>query len=1107
MGSSEFTKEHLNYFRICYITTNLIPDCLRTAFKQEWDSRHKIALGEWKDTPQNGLDFYNGESPMNRKKNARLLSTMINGNRSEWDCTMLFYAILYSDSIYRINPVVQANVDDLRRFRNEYFAHIPQGSLTDKEFQIAVHKVVVAFKNLHVDDKPIQDTIKRKSFHKQELEIILRKVCDLKDELEVSEKTRYLTVSLFSTALFFGVLAVVVFSLPPVETSFAVLPPSPSHAVINRTNEVSEIVEQLHRLRDGNSGKLTALYISGNPGSGKSQLARQVGELLYNEKRSDPGALSFIMTLNAEKIETLLDTYILFARRLQCSEYSISVTIAARDMETEEKIKYIRSLVSVKVQSSPRWLILIDNVANISSTLDLLPQQGSNEWLGGQLLVTTQDTSSIPTLSSSVSHFSISKGMAEEEAIKLLTTITGNSSNGEMESITAKALDYQPLALASAAVYVKQVRKSKQFPHFSWENFISKLEEGKRRLIEDSFARSNPNYSKSMLAATDLAVQSVLESDSIFKYAFQFLSFCSYQPLQLEMVINHVLTLDTKQDRELVGIRIKSCSLLLFEDQEYEGSVRLHQVVHQAIKTTFDRNNEGRHPFVAYAVVTSIIQCVRQTLPQTSYNDRFYIDSQKFVPHLKALIVSVKRRFPTVETFYLKETEQNLNISQAFRVFGLICHCHSHFQQAKDFVEAAHQLLVDKKEHNDSIVVNGTHYLGTYRDLAAAYSYLGRVHSGLGELQQALQCHEKSLSILISHLGPEHLNTAPCYSNLGEVYYGLGNYRMAKQYHEHELAILKNHHVSENHTQFKYEDTFSNLGKVHLALGNLQQAKQFFHQSLDIFEKRSGDEESVRVAATHSSLGEVYRALDHLKQAKQHQEKALEIRLRLLGQRHDKVATSHNNLGLVYWAERNVTGAMYHHEQALSIWKEVLGPQHDKVAISHNNLGEVHRALKNMQKAKEHYEQAIAIRMNIARQDRKGHLHPDVAVSFNNLGLVYVALENLQGAKECYEYALSIWQKELGDGHINVATCFSNLADLYTTSGDLQHAKMYHEKALPIYQQRLGNTHNRVLQTYSKLIAICLKLHELQQATFYTKQAQRNFGLREDGAAPVKEEG
>ena len=57
------------------------------------------------------------------------------------------------------------------------------------------------------------------------------------------------------------------------------------------------------------------------------------------------------MTLNAEKIETLLDTYILFARRLQCSEYSISVTIAARDMETEEKIKYIRSLVSVKVQS------------------------------------------------------------------------------------------------------------------------------------------------------------------------------------------------------------------------------------------------------------------------------------------------------------------------------------------------------------------------------------------------------------------------------------------------------------------------------------------------------------------------------------------------------------------------------------------------------------------------------------------------------------------------------------------------------------------------------------------------------------------------------------
>ena len=53
------------------------------------------------DTLENGLDFKNGESPANQRKNARLLGTMINGDRAQWDCTMLFYAILYSDSVGR----------------------------------------------------------------------------------------------------------------------------------------------------------------------------------------------------------------------------------------------------------------------------------------------------------------------------------------------------------------------------------------------------------------------------------------------------------------------------------------------------------------------------------------------------------------------------------------------------------------------------------------------------------------------------------------------------------------------------------------------------------------------------------------------------------------------------------------------------------------------------------------------------------------------------------------------------------------------------------------------------------------------------------------------
>ena len=58
----ECTSEQLNYFRLCYIAFNLVPEGLRKVFKQEWKFLYMTTpLGEWKDIPQNGHDFYNNE--------------------------------------------------------------------------------------------------------------------------------------------------------------------------------------------------------------------------------------------------------------------------------------------------------------------------------------------------------------------------------------------------------------------------------------------------------------------------------------------------------------------------------------------------------------------------------------------------------------------------------------------------------------------------------------------------------------------------------------------------------------------------------------------------------------------------------------------------------------------------------------------------------------------------------------------------------------------------------------------------------------------------------------------------------------------------------------
>lgn len=163
-------REQLDYFRICYIAFNLVPESLRKIFKQEWNFRYKTTpFGEWKDTPQNGRDFYSNESRRNRTKYARYLATIQNGNTTEWDCSCLGFAILLSDSIgTTLSPAISKDVDDLRQVRND-IAHISEVRLTDSEFKNYVSRVLRVFTSLGLSVNDIKAVKNQTSFPTAEL--------------------------------------------------------------------------------------------------------------------------------------------------------------------------------------------------------------------------------------------------------------------------------------------------------------------------------------------------------------------------------------------------------------------------------------------------------------------------------------------------------------------------------------------------------------------------------------------------------------------------------------------------------------------------------------------------------------------------------------------------------------------------------------------------------------------------------------------------------------------------------------------------------------------------------------------------------------------------
>ena len=1057
--SKEYTKEQLNYFRICYVTTDILAEGLREVFKREWDNQYKSTpLGEWKDVAQNGTDFYNSESPRNQRRNTHLLATMINGNRVGWDCTMLFYAILYSDCVGPyLASTVRKNVDDLRKFRNEEFAHIPQGSLPEMDFQNAIGKVQVAFHALGLSTVKIDEIKNQKTFPTDELHKILKEVDDVKQELQEKENQRQVLED----------------QLQKEAPSFCILPSKPTHEIESRESEVAQIACQLRELKKANENRLSYLYISGNPGSGKSQLAGLVAQKFFDEVKEIPGTSFFVMTIKAASQDSLLESYANFARQLKCPEYSVMQTLSSKDWNIGDKIANLKMLIAAKIGCYTSWLLVVDNVTTQTFVHDHLPQSGTETWARGQLLITIQDTKSIPSKSSFINHISVSQGMNPIDATSLLAKLSGVF-DIELGEIVAQKLDYQPLALAGAAVFVKDIRQEKASKHFGWDEYLKILENGKRETTENALADTNPIYPNTMTTAITLAVETQIKSDKVFEYLFKFLSLCAPQPLNVHIAVSYlinVLELD-KEDKEHIRRRFRKCSLLLLEDEE-DGCcyIRVHQVVYYAMKWVMSDYGENQTFKVVSEAVKSFNNFIVTIPPQNRT-----MDTKHIIPHVSALIVPV-------DTIIMAENMSQVHaqdISEKLSNLGVICKMHCEFNVAKTYFE---------NSLNVSIRLLGDQNV----DVAAAYNELAQIYRDLGDLEQAMEYQQRALAIYLKKLGAEHVSVATSYNNLASIHLDLGVLEQAKEYQQRALSIqlkkLGAEHVS-------VATSYNNLALIHKDLGDLEQAKEYQQRALSIDLKKLGAEH-VSVATRYNNLASIHQDLGDQEQAKEYQQRALSIELKKLGAEHVSVATSYGNLALIHADLGDLEQAKEYQQRALSIELKKLGAEHVSVATSYGNLAFIHKDLGDLEQAKEYQQRALSIQLK-----KLGAEHVSVATSYGNLALIHADLGDLEQAKEYQQRALSIQLKKLGAEHFSVAASYNNLALIHTDLGDLEQAKDYHQRALSIQLKKLGAEHVSVATSYGNLALIHQDLGDLEQAKEYQQRAL-SIKLKKLGAEHV----
>ena len=189
--------QQLNYFRMIHIVMNIFSAALKELFKEEW---RRFSGSKWRDRRQDGRRFSLNESILNRQRNREALKTIVKGDSSQFDNSILFYCILHSDSVganlRNRNPWKYDEIDHLRVLRNKVCHIAPKDEVEDGDFQTFCSETITCFKNLDLSTSALEAITKEQRFDTDE---VVRMKAELaREQMTISEYEQYFSKKLSS---------------------------------------------------------------------------------------------------------------------------------------------------------------------------------------------------------------------------------------------------------------------------------------------------------------------------------------------------------------------------------------------------------------------------------------------------------------------------------------------------------------------------------------------------------------------------------------------------------------------------------------------------------------------------------------------------------------------------------------------------------------------------------------------------------------------------------------------------------------------------------------------------------------------------------------------
>ena len=771
--------------------------------------------------------------------------------------------------------------------------------------------------------------------------------------------------------------------------------------------------------------------MTGPPACGKTELGRQYAEDVeqqWKKQNSRPHMIGVLKAGSVKEFDTSLQK---LAQHIGCPR---AVDVAVNITDVTRRLKTLADNIKHRMKTFKKWLLVIDNLTRSTDKLlsGYWPEPGSDDWQKGMILVTTSDRSVVPRGNPKVDEIRLSYGLTPSESVDLLRCISKCENEDGARQLAAE-LDYNPLSLASAGLYVRETRQT-DGRQMSWREYIDRLSKNIQAETEEYLAEKNKTYPHTLRTAIWAALKKMTESNERLKFALQMISVCCQQhslPVSAVLVFIENCSGSSSQVDKLT---MRNCSLILFSRVD---NIHVHASTHDALRQMWESNLD-KNSWELAALKALVAESKRV---ENDY-DRKHARSVQLLllPHMLHILqqpsCSGTNQEVIAEAWMLCSSgidalggpckvgqwsdtgnmlcQQKKCLEAALRLYKCVPPLQKEqlvecYLQLADVFDGMYQQ--DEALCNAELAVKEATLAGeTCKHVRAkSMKKLASICIDKGNIDRAIHLFEESKNIYVDLCGYESIYVASVLTSLGRAYHDIGQNDHSKRLYEESMKICA--HVTETEGLMftsLLAQTFASLGRAYLEPGYVDTEK----------------------------------ALQCLQQS-------LRVRRHIYGHDHPISAMTLTAIGRAYLVNQQPLVAELQLREALRIQQLTLPENHSDKAITLNVLGNVERQRGNLQEAVFLLRHSLEIRTAVFNSD-----HQDIGYCKNDLAMALLRSGRADCAIPLLQDALRIKCQKFGNHHIEVAITCGCLAEAYKTIGDCKQSKTYLDNRAEIMNQQ-----------------------------------------------------